>query len=172
MKTGIHRCAIVGLLALVAFASLLQDANARKIRTRLPTTKNALAEKDSISDLIYVLSEADSTPDFDSIKNLIRFYGYDKTANSSMESFFMVNGCEFKLTRLALEIVYFDLQGRQLHQRLVEFDCSLPPHQTRRKDIKSWDIQKSFYYHQSAKPRRQATPFDVAIRIKSMSLLP
>lgn len=172
MKPGIHRCALICMVAILAGASLLQEANARKIRTKLPTTRHTLADKDSLPDLIYVLTDNDSTAEFDSIKNLIRFYGYDKTANSSMESFFMVNGCDFNLTRMGLEITYLDLQGRQLHQRLVEFECILPPHQTRRKDIKSWDIQKAFYFHRSAKPRRQATPFDVEIRIKSLSIIP
>ncbi|MDE6785936.1 MAG: hypothetical protein K2J46_02710, partial [Muribaculaceae bacterium] len=69
---------------------------------------------------------------------------------------------------MEIEITYFDMQGRQLHKRTVPLSVNVPPHETIRTDIKSWDTQKSFYYHKSAKPKRQATPFNVKLRLLSL----
>lgn len=100
----------------------------------------------------------------------IRFYGFDKTISSPVESFFAVNETDLSITGMELDITYFDMKGRKLHRRQVEIDCDLPSGETKRCDVKSWDTQKSFYFYQSVKPKRQATPFNVKIELLSVSL--
>ena len=128
-------------------------------------------EKDSIDrPPLIIIEENDSTFNFDEIREKIRFYGFDKTVTSQKESFFISNRLDRQAAAFEIEITYFDMQHRQLHQRLVQVECEIPPGETRRVDVKSWDTQKAFYFHQSAAPRRQATPFDVRLRLKSLSL--
>lgn len=154
------------------------DIDARKIRTKLPVKKESVAEATEAESLSSTkvskaisLDENDSSGTFGRINRKIRFYGFDKTVSSAKESFFISNGIDSTLTALTVEITYFDMQRRQLHQSVYPLECQIPAGETRRVDIKSWDTQKSFYFHQSAKPRRQATPFDVTIRLKSATLL-
>ena len=106
----------------------------------------------------------------DSIHPAIRFYGFDKTVGSNTESFFISNGLKEALYGLEIRLTYTDMKGRQLHRRTVSIDTSIPAGETLRTDIKSWDTQKSFYYHKSIKPKRQATPFDVKIDLLSVTL--
>lgn len=116
--------------------------------------------------------ESDSVDFCNLIQPAIRFYGFDKTVGSSMESFFISNGLDDAISELEIDITYTDMKGRQLHRRSVKLDCSIPPKETMRTDIKSWDTQKSFYFHQSVKPKRQATPFAVKIDLLSVTLSP
>lgn len=143
----------------------------RKIRSKLPVKIKSVNPENERKqeDLFTTYTDNDSTQEFEKLKNLIRFYGFDKTVNSGSESFFIVNGTDSTVVRMRIEITYYDMQKRQLHQRTAEFDCEIPPHETRRKDIRTWDTQKAFYFHQSARPRRQATPFDVTTVLKSVS---
>lgn len=169
--------AALGCILPVVIGLTTIESSARKIRTKLPIgksieVKSNHSERDTTDAVIYILKSDDRESDFDSIKNQIRFYGYDKTVNSTKESFFVVNECDYTIENLTIEITYYDMQGRQLHQLTRDIEANIPPHQTRRKDISSWDTQKSFYFYQSAKPRRQATPFDVSIKLKMISLLP
>lgn len=158
-------CSII--LAAAIFLPLCQ--NARKIRTRLPLTKERLTEEDLQRDQAHaVIMRCDTSQLWKDTEKAIRFYGFDKTAGSSVESFFIVNGLDSMISRIGLDIMYLDMKGRELHRRDCVIDCKLPPKETRRVDIKTWDIQKSFYFHQSAKPKRQSTPFDVRIELKSV----
>lgn len=164
------------LLVVCACFLIFIGAGARKIRTKLPTKYASVeVEKDVVKDSIGIpqsvtIEENDSTCNFDEIRGKVRFYGFDKTLTSQKESFFISNGLDKTLTALEVEITYFDMKKRQLHQRLVPVECEIPPGETRRVDVKSWDAQKAFYFHQSAAPRRQATPFDVRLRLKSITL--
>lgn len=166
------------IVILMTFGICHAEADARKIRTKLPVKKESVAEttktreiRDTDTKSNITLEENDSAGDFGRINRKIRFYGFDKTVGASKESFFITNGTDSTLTALTVEITYFDMQRRQLHQGSYPLECEIPGGETRRVDIKSWDTQKSFYFHQSAKPRRQATPFDVTIRLKSATLL-
>lgn len=155
------------------FLSATDDIYARKIKTKRPVSKSSIIlNKHNTEKTSHYIYENDSTQNFGRIIDNIHFYGFDKTANSSSESFFISNSLDSILTALTVDITYLDLQGRQLHKRRIEFDCNIPPGETMRQDIKSWDIQKAFYFHQSAKPRRQATPFKVNIQLKGAAVLP
>ena len=158
---------IFAVLILYPFSSM----DARKIKTRHTVAK--VAEKDS-----EYRQKADrrvrlttDSIDFESIiRPAVRFYGFDKTIGSSMESFFITNGLDSSIEGMEISITYYDMKGRQLHRRDTRIDCYVAAGETIRTDIKSWDTQKSFYFHRSVKPKRQATPFDVKIELVSIDL--
>ena len=156
--------------ALAALAtSATPSAEARKIRTRHAIPKDSPKDNGPANSVMTssISIMSDSALFCERVRPSIRFYGFDKTAASNMESFFISNGLDRTVSELVVIITYSDMKGRQLHRQEVKIDCTIPPGETRRTDIKSWDTQKSFYYHKSAKPKRQATPFDVRLELKS-----
>lgn len=157
----------IGIVCLLSSSG----CHARKIKTTRSVKKTRTYGQQDMSTCDSVCS-LDSYPYFaDSIASKIRFYGFDKTISSSSESFFIVNGLNFDINGLNILITYLDMNGRMLHSREVSLEeCDLPAGETRRFDLKSWDTQKSFYFHQSVKPRRQATPFDVKISLLSVRI--
>lgn len=167
-----HKTIIFALFFLFSI-SATTEIHTRKIKTKRPVPKSfPITSKDNTEEISPYIYENDSSQNFGRIIDNVHFYGFDKTINSSSESFFISNSLDSTLKSLKIDISYLDMHGRQLHKRMVEFDCDIPPGETRRQDIKSWDIQKAFYYHQSAKPHRQATPFKVIIKLKGAILLP
>lgn len=160
-------CATAALLSVLTFT-----AEARKIRTKhsiLKSTEKSVAVKEAEQPACISMA-TDSIAFCDSIRPAIRFYGFDKTVNSSVESFFISNELKSALSGLEVRITYTDMKGRQLHKRTVRIDTPIPAGETMRTDIKSWDTQKSFYYHKSVRPKRQATPFDVKVELLSVTL--
>ena len=161
------------VFAMILFC-LSESSHARKIKTRhsIPkeTRKSSAIESAAVSETVTVPLVADSLAFCDSIRPAVRFYGFDKTITSTQESFFISNGLDNTIKNLELVITYTDMKGRQLHKRTVSLECEIPSGETKRADIKSWDTQKSFYYHKSLKPKRQATPFDVRIQLTSLIL--
>lgn len=99
---------------------------------------------------------------------LFPFSGYEKTLRSSKESFFVTNRSDSTVNRISLSITYKDMKGRPLDTRDVDLNVDLPPGETRRVDLRSWDRQNVFYYHLSPVPRSaHATPYRVNIRLKA-----
>lgn len=168
----VHRI-IVAFLFIIILLTGTPSLQARKIKTRhsIPKTKEKSSQTNNSESSDSIISLASDSITFtEKISPAIRFYGFDKTATSSIESFFISNGLEDTLACVEVEITYFDMKGRQLHKRSVSIDCDLPHGETRRYDVKGWDTQKSFYFHQSVKPKRQATPFDVRLELLSVTL--
>ena len=161
------------VFALILFC-LSESSHARKIRTRhsIPkeTGKSSAIESAAVDETVTISLVADSLAFCDSIRPAVRFYGFDKTITSTQESFFISNGLDKPIKNLELMITYSDMMGRQLHKRTVSLECEIPSGETKRADIKSWDTQKSFYFHKSLKPKRQATPFDVRLQLISVTL--
>lgn len=162
-------------IAAVMAASLMSfSAEARKIKTKHSVPKisaKQLEAERSAEETTAVSILSDSVAFCDRIAPAIRFYGFDKTVGSAIESFFISNGLDTPICGMEIEITYTDMKGRQLHKRSVAVNCDLPPGETKRVDIRSWDTQKSFYFHKSVKPKRQATPFDTSIRLLSVTIL-
>ncbi len=108
----------------------------------------------------------DETPGTD----LLGFSGFDKALTSNKESFFVTNRSKDILTEFTVQIIYRNIQGEMLHSRTVSVPVEIPPAETRRIDIASWDSQKQFYYHRTMPvPKRQATPFTVTVKLKKAS---
>ncbi|MDE6697481.1 MAG: hypothetical protein K2K25_11430 [Muribaculaceae bacterium] len=163
------------IFTIVSLLFTINPAEARKIRTKHSIAKQSeksITSNDSESSNLIISSNTDSLTFVEKIRPKIHFYGFDKTITSNLESFFVSNGIDSEISGMEIQITYFDLKGRQLHKRTVSIDCSIPAGETMRTDIKSWDTQKSFYYHKSAKPKRQATPFDVKIELLSITVNP
>ncbi len=92
--------------------------------------------------------------------------GFDKPLRSAKETFFVSNGCDREISTIAIHFVYYDMDGRQLHASDKVIHCSIPPGETRQLSVKAWDLQQSFYFCQSVKPRRdRAIPFSVKYRV-------
>ncbi len=91
----------------------------------------------------------------------IVFTGFDKNQGNSQESFFIINNTDRRLTGVALYIDYRTLDGRQLNKQYLKLACDIPPGETRKVDIKSWDTQKSFYYYKSKPSKHRGNPFDI-----------
>lgn len=161
------------ILIIIGIIFIAPSIDARKIKTKHTVSKQfekstkyiAQEPTDSIISLT-----TDSLTFVEIIRPAIRFYGFDKSVTSSLESFFISNALNSEINGMDIQITYFDMQGRQLHKRNAHLDINIPPQETMRTDIKSWDTQKSFYFHQSTKPKRQATPFSVKIDLLSLSV--
>lgn len=95
------------------------------------------------------------------LSDIVVISGYDKPLTSHYETFFATNKGNTTITAINVTFNYFDKQNRQLHSATRNISCMIPPGETRLLSISSWDKQKSFYYHRSAQPRRQATPYSV-----------
>lgn len=93
----------------------------------------------------------------------IKFSGFDKPQSSGNETFFITNNTDRIMSGVNMYIEYFDESGRQLTKRFIRLSCDIPAGETRQAVIKSWDVQKSFYYEKSTSSRRGGSPFKVAI---------
>lgn len=101
----------------------------------------------------------------------IKISGYDKPLRSSKETFFISNHTEYNILGIRLNIEYIDLKGRTLHQTQHHISLNIPIGATRQAFIKSWDVQKSFYYKHSSNPRiADGTPYDIRHQIVSIDV--
>ena len=93
----------------------------------------------------------------------INFAGYEKEANSNKESFIIVNPTGFVIKGYEVKIDYLDLQGRMLHSQTIRKKCKVPPGESRKLDIPSWDTQHTYFYYLGNEPKKVATPYKVKI---------
>lgn len=144
-KTLIHIVIVVMLMS----AAVTARAQKRSTLHGSKATKSLRQVESLVADSVSVAS--------------IVLSGYDKTVSSNKETLFITNNSELYVTGITLDILYLDLQGRELHRRTVSRRVDLPAGDTRCVDFPSWDAQKSFYYRYSKTPRKQAIPYDVRI---------
>lgn len=160
------------LLVIIAFFNLASAGNPKKVKLSLKTDTSAMDKearknkKDSIKTVNkengFILADkfgAEVRFPSDSII----FVGYDKQLNATKETFHVINRSPYTLTGAKVKIVYKDMSGRMFHSRTVSFKCDIPSGETRKIDLPSWDSQKSFYYHLSTKPRRQAVEYTIEL---------
>ena len=138
---------------LLAFA----DKTTRK-RLRPEVQTETTVETDSVT----VIS---NLPD-----SAIVLTGYDKPLYSQRETVFVINKSGFDFDEMNVTITYYDLQNRQLHTRDVSIKKHIPAGETLQVYFKSWDVQNSFYYAKSRKPRTQATPYTVKCKVNNVSI--
>ena len=167
------RYPVVSLIVSMAFIFFCQPyADAKKIRLSHSVEKSSksdkkLKETQSLQQSRQI-NLADSlefigTPETDLFLDLkkIDFSGYDKEPYSSVESFILTNPTDRTLLFFKVKIDYLDMKGRMLHSRIVELDCEVPPQESRKFDIASWDKQHTYYYYLGNEPKKVATPFQV-----------
>lgn len=97
--------------------------------------------------------------------------GYDKPLRASHETLFISNATGRDVRSVCLDVVYEDMQGRQLHRRRCDVSVEVPAGETRQIVMPSWDKQRSFYYHGSTRPTRSvATPYEVRCSVVSFTV--
>lgn len=122
---------------------------------------DTVSEPEMVTGSFMVASQCPSCNNGYSLDQVV-FTGFDKNQSSSKESFFIINNTDRTLTAVTLYIDYRTPDGRQLHKQFLKLSCSIPPGETRKADIPSWDTQHSFYYLKSQKNRRHpGNPFDI-----------
>ena len=94
----------------------------------------------------------------------VHFSGYEKEANSNMESFILTNTTDRDIFGFEVRIDYMDMQDRMLHSRVLKEELRVPPKESRHVDIKTWDSQHTYYYYLGNEPKRVATPFQVSFK--------
>lgn len=142
----------------------LIQTEAKRIKHSLRVEKETKGSGKQISVNVKGINMTDSLSlEKDQRENLlkIKFAGYDKEANSSYESFLIINSSEKDLTGFEVKIDYLDMQDRMLHSRTIKEDIKVPSGETRRTDVKSWDIQHTYYYYLGNEPKKVATPYKV-----------
>lgn len=98
----------------------------------------------------------------------ISLSGYDKPLRSRSESLFITNATGRSLVSVSIELQYFDLDGRQIHQATIERGIDLPAGATRQLTFTSWDRQMSFVFHASRRSTRsRGIPYTVAATVTS-----
>ena len=175
MKTSYAKYLDLTVLIIIAIACIgkATDSHARKKGYKLSTkakqkteAKATVAYGDTVSDAEMVAGSFMVASQCESCNNGYRlnqviFTGFDKNQSSSKESFFIINNTDRELTGVTLYIDYRTPDGRQLHKQFLKLSCSIPPGETRKADIPSWDTQRSFYYHKSQPSRKGGNPFTV-----------
>lgn len=100
----------------------------------------------------------------------VDIFGYDKVREATRESVFVRNGLNDTIGAVWLELEYYGMDSLPLHSRTVRLPLMLAPGKTGRADFKSWDSQLVFYYHLSPAPRRQATPYKLAAKVRGAEI--
>lgn len=127
------------------------------------TTRNKLKLKEDVS----FETKVDITDTIKPLKGDIGLFGYEKAQNSAAESFFVTNNTLRQIIALSFTISYLNSRGEKLHSRTETVKCSIPPSETRKIDIKSWDNQRLWYYLGSHSRHNDfGNPFDIRIHIE------
>ena len=147
------------LTLILLFVSTLDvDARTRTTRKNLRSMEVPVAVLET-SDGLLPDSLATVDPDAVTLK------GFSKRASDSKESFFITNNTSHRMSAVRLLLRYTTLNGEMLTQRSVTVPVNLKPGETKLVSIKSFDVQRLFYYYAGPQPRKQATPFKVAFRL-------
>lgn len=134
------------------------DARTRTTRKNLNTIEVPVAELKTQDGLL-----PDSLVDVD--PDAVTLKGFSKRASDGKESFFITNNTAHRMSAVRLLLRYTTMDGEMLTQRAVTVPVSLLPGETKLVSVKSFDVQRLFYYYAGPKPRKQATPFKVAFRL-------
>ncbi len=155
-----HSLTLRFLLPILLLALCVNTINARTRTTRknLRSLEVPVMTLDS-SDALLPDSLQTIDPDAVTLK------GYSKRASDSKESFFITNNTSHRMSAVRLLLRYTTMNGEMLTQRQVTVPVSLKPGETKLVSIKSFDVQRLFYYYAGPQPRKQATPFKVAFRL-------
>lgn len=167
MGKNLVRKVVASIIFLCAVPAVVPagEAGAKKVRQKLRIDKNAGRATKTLK------NEESGWVSADLMKDSIVFSGYDKPVNAAKEAILISNRCKYMtLKSVRLDIIYRDMMGRMLHSRTVDVSVSVPSGETRKGEFKSWDSQKTYYYHLSQKPRRAAAPYQIEIHPLAYSM--
>lgn len=153
-----HILIIPLLLMLLCISALEVDARTRTTRKNLRSIEVPVVALETSDGLL-----PDSLIDID--PNAVTLKGYSKRASDSKESFFITNNTAHRMSAVRLLLRYSTMNGEMLTQRAVTVPVGLKPGETKLVSIKSFDVQRLFYYYAGPQPRKAATPFQVAFRL-------
>lgn len=116
-----------------------------------------------------VVEELQQTGPADTLRyaDRITFSGYSKTLNDANETFFVTNETPFHISRLCVKFTYSMPDGTMIHEEFHDINCDIPAAATRQISVRSFDRQHNFYYYLGKKPKRSATPYNVAYTLLS-----
>ena len=157
MRTWNKHILILPLLLILLCVNTL-DARTRTTRKNLRSVEVPIAVLESNDGLL-----SDSLIDID--PNAVTLKGFSKRASDSKESFFITNNTKHRMSAVRLLLRYTTMKGELLTQRTVTVPVNLKPGETKLVEVKSFDVQRLFYYYAGPQPRKQATPFQVAFRL-------
>lgn len=146
------------LLLVLCVNTLDVDARTRTTRKNLRSLEVPVVALETADNLL-----PDSLAQLD--PNAVTLKGFSKRASDSKESFFITNNTSHRMSAVRLLLRYTTMNGEMLTQRTVTVPVNLKPGETRLVSIKSFDVQRLFYYYAGPQPRKQATPFKVAFRL-------
>ncbi len=149
---------LLALLLLLVAGTLDMGARVRSTRKNLRSTEVPVAVLDTVDGLL-----PDSLMTVDPAAVTIK--GFAKRASDSKESFFITNNTRHRMSAVRLLMRYTTMNGELLTQRSVTVPVSLKPGETKLVEVKSFDVQRLFYYYAGPQPRKQATPFKVSYRL-------
>ncbi len=156
-RSNIHITLLLALV-LIALCASTMDARTKTTRKNLRSLEVPVAVMESDDGLL-----PDSLDGVD--PNAVSLKGYSKRASDTKESFFITNNTKQRMSAVRLLLRYTTMQGEMLTQRTVTVPVSLKPGETKLVEVKSFDVQRLFYYYAGPQPRKQATPFKVAFRL-------
>ena len=148
---------LLSVMLLLCVSTL--DARTRTTRKNLQSLEVPVAVMESNDDLLPDSLDAGIDP------HAVTLKGYSKRASDSKESFFITNNTKHRMSAVRLLLRYSTMNGEMLTQRTVTVPVSLKPGETKLVSVKSFDVQRLFYFYAGPKPRKQATPFKVAFRL-------
>ena len=134
------------------------DARTRTTRKHVRSVEVRIVVLESSDGLL-----PDSLIDID--PNAVTLKGFSKRASDSKESFFITNNTKHRMSAVRRLLRYTTMKGELLTQRTVTVPVNLKPGETKLVEVKSFDVQRLFYYYAGPQPRKQATPFQVAFRL-------
>ena len=146
------------LLFLLCISTIDVDARTRTTRKNLRSVEVPVVVMDTADGLL-----PDSLMQVDPAAVTLK--GFSKRASDSKESFFITNNTGHRMSAVRLLMRYTTMQGEMLTQRTVTVPVSLKPGETKLVSVKSFDVQRLFYYYAGPQPRKAATPFQVAYRL-------
>ena len=149
---------LFAMLLVLCISTLDADARTRTTRKNLQSTEVPVMTLEPNDDLL-----PDSLAQLD--PNAVTLKGFSKRASDGKESFFITNNTNHRMSAVRLLLRYTTMQGEMLTQRTVNVPVNLKPGETKLVSIKSFDVQRLFYYYAGPQPRKQATPFKVAFRL-------
>ena len=145
-------------LLLLYISTLDIDARTRTTRKNLRSMEVPVMALEP-SDALLPDSLAQLDPDAVTLK------GFSKRASDSKESFFITNNTSHRISAVRLLLRYTTMNGEMLTQRTVNIPVNLKPGECKLVEVKSFDVQRLFYFYAGPQPRKQATPFKVAYRL-------
>lgn len=145
---------------IIAMLFLTLGAAAQNLRRPTPRTVRRAAP---VSATVGLPRDTVAFPAADSVS----VAGFEKPLRAMKETMFVTNNSAEPIADVGLDIVYTDIKGRMLHRAAHFLEVSIPPGETRRVEIPSFDSSGLFYYRLSPVPARatNATPFDVKVTV-------